>query len=50
LATVAIETFMTDVSSVIRNCAVANVSSTTEAARLAASALAGPDSADITGA
>ena len=39
LATVAIDTFMTDVSSVIRNCAEASVSSTTEAAPAAASAL-----------
>ena len=38
-ATVAIDTFITDVSSVIRNCAEASVRSTTEAARAAVSAL-----------
>ena len=50
LATVAIDTFITDVSSVIRNCAEASVSSTTEAALAAPGALTGRDSADISGA
>ena len=39
LATVAIDTFITDVSSVMRNCAEASVRSTTEAALAAVSAL-----------
>ena len=50
LATVAIDTFITDVSSVMRNCAEASVRSTTEAALAAASTLTGGESADITGA
>jgi hypothetical protein len=50
LATVAIDTFITDVSSVIRNCAEANVTSTTEAALLTAAPVATPGSADIAGA
>src|SRR5215467_5095968 len=45
LATVAIDTFMTELSSVIRNCADASVSSTTPVAPAAApSARAGPAS------
>ena len=47
LATVAIDTFITDVSSVMRNCAEASVSSTTEAALAAVSALPVAASLDI---
>ena len=47
LATVAIDTFITDVSSVIRNCAEASVRSTTEAALAAVSALPVAASVDI---
>ena len=50
LATVAIDTFITDVSSVIRNCAEASVSSTTEAPLVAPSTPTGRESTDITGA
>src|SRR5215475_8820803 len=42
LATVAIDTFMTELSSVIKNCAEASVSSTAPAAPAAPSAAAGP--------
>jgi hypothetical protein len=47
LATVAIDTFITDVSSVMRNCADASVRSTTEAALAAFSALTDAASVDI---
>ena len=47
LATVAMDTFITDVSSVMRNCAAASVRSTTEAAPAAVSALAVAASLDI---
>jgi len=50
LATVAIDTFITEVSSVIRNCADASVKSTDEAALLTTSASAEGESTDITGA
>src|SRR6516225_7170695 len=49
LATVAIETFITDVSSVIRNCADASVRRTTEAAPAASAAFTGALSVDIGG-
>jgi hypothetical protein len=47
LATVAIDTFITDVSSVMRNCADASVRSTTEAALAAFSALPVAATVDI---
>jgi hypothetical protein len=46
---VAIDTFITDVSRVIKNCADANVRSTTDAALAASAALAVAVSADIGG-
>ena len=50
LATVAIDTFITDVSRVIKNCAEASVSRTTDAPLAAAAPPTRPESADITGA
>ncbi len=47
VATVAIDTFITDVSRVIRNCAEARVTSTTEAALETVSALPVAASVDI---
>jgi hypothetical protein len=47
LATVAIDTFITDVSSVIKNCADASVRSTTEAALATFSALPVAATVDI---
>src|SRR6476659_1265434 len=49
LATVAIDTFITDVSSVMRNCAEASVRSTTDAAPATTSALDAASSVDISG-
>src|SRR6476661_1793915 len=49
LATVAIDTFMTDVSSVMRNCAEAKVRSTTDAARDASALVTAAESVDIGG-
>src|SRR5262245_46894454 len=49
LATVAIDTFITDVSSAMRNCAEARVKSTTDAAPAALSALTVADGLDTGG-
>jgi hypothetical protein len=49
-ATVAIDTFITEVSSVIRNCAEARVTSTIEAPLVAASTPTERESEDIAGA
>ena len=47
LATVAIDTFITDVSSVMRNCAAASVIRIIEAARAATPAVVVPESLDM---